>query len=410
VTTPVTAQEPPRTGHHHNPKDQPDTLQDASPEKPDAQVPLRPKESSEKGRDTVRWVTMIVVAIGFLFLVWYLAADRLTPFTGNARVQAFVVPIVPEVSGYVEAIPVARNQSVRANDVLVQIQRRRFELAVDEARANLDLAGQDVGAGSEGIKTAEAKLAEARTNLEISRIQAKRIISIEGSGAVAQAQVDQARAVVAKREAELVAAEAEVQRVTKQLGGIDADNAQIRAAIAALERARLDLARTTLRAPSNGFVTDVLIDEGYYAVAGQPLMTFISMADGWIEAYLTENNLGNVRPGNRVEITFDVRPGKVFQGEVIGRGYGADAGKKSKVGALPTIQSTRGWLRDPQRFPLMIRITDPALTDENGRYTGGLGLSVGAQADVVVYTGDSFILNSLAAAWIRVASVFSYAY
>ncbi len=358
----------------------------------------------------VRTITFIVLGVAFVILVWYLLADRMTPFTGNARVQAFVVPIVPEVSGYIIDIPVANNQRVSVNDVLVQIQPQRYELALQSADAQLELASQSVGAGGEQIRTAEARVAEARTNLEIYRIQAKRIISLEGTGAIALAQVDQARAEVTKRESELAAAEADLQRVRTELGTVGEENAAIRSAAAELERARLDLARTTIRAPSDGVVTDLQIDEGYYASAGQPLMTFISIDDTWIEAYMTENNLGRIKAGDPVEITFDVAPGRIVAGEVVSRGYGASAGKQSAAGDLPTVQSVRGWLRDPQRFPVVVRITDPQWISEDGRYRGGLKLSVGAQADAIVYTSDSTIMNALGAFYIRVISLFSYAY
>jgi multidrug resistance efflux pump len=148
-------------------------------------------------------------------------------------------------------------------------------------------------------------------------------------------------------------------------------------------------------------ITDLQVDTGYYAQAGQAMMTFIAIDDIWIEAYMTENNLENIVPGNEVDMVLDVRPGRIIRGKVISLGAGASIGDDTGPGELPKIQSTRGWLRDPQRFPIIITIPN---------YEGGYGLRVNSQVDVVVYTGENPILNPLAALWIRLLSYLSYIY
>jgi multidrug resistance efflux pump len=368
-----------------------------------------PSEAREGG-DPVRRVRRIALAICVLLLAWYLVSDRFTPYTNSARVRAYVVPVVAEVSGYVESVSVENNELVEANEVLIQLQRQRYELAVERAEAALDVAAQDVGAGAEEIQTAEARLAEARTNVEIYRIQAQRIIAIEDTGAVPKATVDQARAEVVKKEAEFDAAQADLERVRKGLGIVGKANPQIRAAVADLERGRLDLDRTTIRSPSKGMITDLQIDEGYFVSAGQPVMTFIAVDEVWIEAFMTENNLGRVKRGDPAEVAFDVAPGRIFAAEVVSVGGGASSGRSSGVGELPSVEAPRGWMRDPQRFPVILRLRESEYADQSGRYTGGLGLRVGSQVDAVVYTSDSWILNALAGAWLRIASLFSYAY
>ncbi len=391
-----------------NPKD---NTEDQSETPASETTPEHTPEKPSTGKtDVVRRWTVAVISVCVLLFIWYLVSDRLTPYTANARVRAFVVPIVPKVSGYVTEINVGNNQPVDVNQVLLRIAKRDYELAIIGAEAALEMAGQDVGAGAEEIKTAEARLAEARTNLEIYRIQAERILSIQNTGAVPKATVDQARAEVAKKQSELVAAEADVERVKTALGAEGVDNAQIRSAIATLEKARLDLAYTTVRAPSRGYVTDLTVDTGYYAKAGQPLMTFIAIDEMWIEAFMTENNLGRIEPGDPVDMVFDIAPGRVMTGEVVSLGGGAHTGEKSALGELPTVQAARGWLREPQRFAVIIKITEPDYTDPEGRYKGGLNLRAGSQADVTVYTGDHPFWNALASLWIRIVSLFSYAY
>ena len=359
---------------------------------------------------TIARVRRIAIAVCLLLLVWYLIADRVTPYTTSARVRAFVVPVVAEVSGYVDSVMVDNNEFVDPNEVLLQIQKQRYQIAVDGARAALELASQDVGAGAQEVNTAEAQLAEARTNLEIFRLQAQRVISIEDSGAVSQAIIDQARAEVVKKEAELEEAESNLNRVRAEYGITGDQHPQIRAAVADLEDSRLDLSRTTIQAPSKGMITDLQIAEGYFVNAGQPVMTFIAIDEVWIEAFMTENNLGRVARGDRAEVSFDMTPGRVHAAEVVSVGGGADTGQSNTVGQLPTVESPRGWLRDPQRFPVILRLSESEYLDSDGDYKGGLGLRVGSQADVVIYTGDSWILNGLAALWMRIASLFSFAY
>jgi multidrug resistance efflux pump len=129
-------------------------------------------------------------------------------------------------------------------------------------------------------------------------------------------------------------------------------------------------------------------------------MTFISASDAWVEAEMRENSLGNIEPGDPVEIVLDVAPGRVFAGTVASIGYGVETGN-DQLGALPSVGSKGGWLRDPQRFPVIIRFVGDAT----------LGLRrAGGQADVVIYTGDHFILNALAWVWIRIVSWLSFIY
>jgi multidrug resistance efflux pump len=179
----------------------------------------------------------------------------------------------------------------------------------------------------------------------------------------------------------------------------------MRAALAALDEARLNLERTTVRAPGQGYVGGLKIDEGTYVSAGQPAMTFIAIDDIWVEAYMTENQLSSMEYGNKVELAFDAYPGQIFEGKVKSAGAGVSMGKKADLGDLSTAQSTRAWLRDPQRFPVIIAITNYEF-DVNR--TGGLRLN--SQADVIVYTGEHAFWNALGRTWIRLMSWLSYAY
>lgn len=354
--------------------------------------------------DPVRRWTLIILTICAVLLVWHLFSDRVTPYTSNARVKAYVVPITPQVAGLVAAVNVENNQQVSRGEVLLEIDPTRYELEVQSAQAALDTAGQDVGAGTASVKTAEANVAKALAELTRSEQSQDRIqrIYAQDPGAVSKSERDFAASALAKAKGGLSAAEAELERAKQELGQQGADNPKVRSAIAALEQARFDLNNAKVRAPLGGLVTDLRLEQGYYAQPGQPLMTFIGIHDVWIEAYFRENNLGRIEPGDAVEIALDVQPGMIFSGTVASMSYGVNL-RDSELGDLPTVEDSRGWLRDAQRFPVIIHF-DEALGSVK------LGRRVGSQADVIVYTGNNFVLNTIGWLWIRIASLFSYAY
>jgi multidrug resistance efflux pump len=366
--------------------------------------------SSSNGQRGVRLTTLILLIIIALLFIWYMVADRLTPFTASARMQAYVVAVVPDVSGFITEVPVKKNQLAEVGDTLLQIETRRFDIAVEAAEAALELAGQDVGASTAVVATATANLAGARAQLEEAQVQGGRIFKLEEKGIYAKAKGDEARAQVATAQAQVTAAEGEVERAKQQLGsGGDADNPRVRRALAELEEARLNQTRTTLTAQTRGYIGGLKIDEGTYANAGQPVMTFISADDIWIEAFMTENNLGRIKLGDKVELTFDAFPGKIFEGKVKSVAVGVSTGKVTNLGDLPTVEKTRGWLRDPQRFPVIIETTNYNY-DVSTELASGLGLRLNSQADVIVYTGDHPFWNTLGKFWIRLMSWFSYVY
>jgi multidrug resistance efflux pump len=111
-----------------------------------------------------------------------------------------------------------------------------------------------------------------------------------------------------------------------------------------------------------------------------------------------------VAPDNKVEIVFDAFPGRIYNGKVKSTAWGVSTGKVINLGDLPTAAKAKGWLRDPQRFSVIIEIKDYEITDNTDRQ----GLRYNSQANVTVYTGDSAFWNALAKGWIRIISWFSY--
>jgi len=355
--------------------------------------------SKDSGQNTVARVTRIVLIICALFFVWYLVADRFTPLTSQARVRGRIVPVVPEVAGVIVDVLVDVNEVVIGGQPLFRIDSSDYDLAVARAEADLEQAGQEGGAATADVAGAQAELANATVILQNVEIDANRIFTLGEQRLVPEAQVVRAQTRLDEAKGTVANAQANLDRAREQLGAEGQNNPRVREALAALELVRLDLARTTVYSPTSGGISNLRLSAGYYAQPGQALTTFISDQDVWIEAYLRENSIGNVRPGQPVDITLDVAPGRIFAGEVVSLGYGVSTGQDTAVGALPTVAPSGGWLREPQRFPVVIRFSD--------NETVGLRRE-GGQAAVIVYTSGNWIVNALGWVAIRLVALFSY--
>jgi len=298
-------------------------------------------------------------------------------------------------------VNVDMNQVVKQGQLLVQIDPDTYELAVTQAEADLEKVGQTVGANTADVSSAQARLVEAKSNLLSVQSSAERIISIEATGVVTQAEVDRARADVTSAKARVAEAQADLDRAKENLGEEGAKNATVISAMATLGRAQLDLSRSKLYAPTDGGVTNVRVHVGYFANIGQPLMTFISSSDVWLEAYLRENNIGHIDVGDDVEFVLDSMPGVVHAGKAVSIGFGVSDNAQNQIGKLSTVQAPTGWLRDAQRFPVIIKFD----RDQTQGFLREAG-----QADVIVYATDNSFMNALAWVWIRVIAFLSYLY
>lgn len=363
-----------------------------------------PAATGKPPMDPVRKWTLIILAACAVLMIYYLVADRITPYTSQARVNALVIPIASEVSGTVVDVVVERNQSVEAGELMFQVERHRYALAVDTAKANLQSARQATGASTANIAAAEAQVISAiairlRAKQDIVRL---RRIKEEDPGAISDRRIELAEATYTAGQASVKAAEANLERARQDLGDTGDENFRVLQAQADLEQAEHNLLRTSVIAPDNGVVTDVRVDRGNFAQAGAPLMTFLASHDIWVQADFTENNLGNIKPGDKVEIVFDALPGEVVKGTIRTTGFGVNV-DSAPLGSLPTIENDRQWLRDAQRFSVLVDFELPSAEDRQG-------IRVGAQASVIVYTGGGFLFNSIAWIKMRLLSVFTYIY
>ena len=353
-----------------------------------------------KEKSSIKKVSLIVLLITGIFFVWYVISDRYTPYTDQGRIQGLITPVSPRVSGFVTDIKVDLHSRVNAGDTLFQIDKRPFEIAILIAEAEIDNSTQSVAASSASVKSSAGKLGVAKAQLDRAQRNWNRVQKVmeENEGALSESDKDQSETALLQAIEQVASAEASLERSKQSLGDSGPDNPKIRSAIQNLEKALLDLEFSTIIALTDGVIESFDVDLGYYANAGQPITTLISSSNVWIQANLKENNLSRMEIDNDVEFLLDIAPGKIFSGKVKSLGFGVATDETNK-GGLPTISEKKGWLQDPQRFPVIIICDDPNVKDL---------YRLGGQVDVVVYTGDNFVLNGIASLRLKLISMLSY--
>ena len=370
---------------------------------PDNEEHVETESSIKKEKKSpIKLITSIVLIISLLFFVWYILSERHTPYTDQARIKGLVTPVTSRVSGNIIDIRIELHSNVKAGDTLFLIDPSPFKIAVLKAEANIDNATQSVAASSSSVKSAAGKLGVAKAQLDRAQRNWNRVQKVmrDNAGALSESDKDQSETALLQATEQVASSEANLDRAKQSLGDSGPDNPKIRGAIQDLEKAQLDLAFAVIIAPTDGVIESFDIDLGYYASPGQPLTTLISKNDVWIQADMKENNLSLLKIGDPVKYTFDIAPGHIFEGSVRSLGYGV-ATNQSNKGGLPSVSSKNAWLRDPQRFPVIISFDTNAISQ--------LPIRICGHVHVVAYARENWILNVIASFRIKFNSWLSYA-
>jgi multidrug resistance efflux pump len=329
------------------------------------------------------------------------------PWTRNGQVRAQVIQITPRVSAPIIDLPIKDNQFVKKGDLLFKIDPRTFAANLAEARANLDRARDDIKAlekqveGAKAavlqydaqIEAATANITRTEAELERTKVDLERATELLKKGNVAKRRYDQAvadresavsaqnnaLANVSEARAEKLKAEADVAQARASLGAEGEENARLRAASAEIEAAELDLEFTQVRAPVNGYVTNLTLRLGSQGIANQPALALVDVQSFWVDGFFRENFIGDIRPGDEAVITLMTFPDTPIIGRVDSIGWGIaqqDGSTGEKL--LPNISPTFEWIRLAQRVPVRINLTE---------LPEGVELRVGTTASVLVRTG-----------------------
>ncbi len=319
---------------------------------------------------------------------WWLVASRYVS-TDDAYVEATPAQITPQVSASIVAVPVRNTQYVRAGTVLVVLDSADARIALERAQAQLQAAERAVRGDFAGVRqfTAQiaarrAEIAAARSNLGKARSDLARRERLAATGAISAEDLTAAENAYRDAKAALAVAEAQFREAQQARAVRDAliagssvrDNPQVLAARARLQQAQLNLARTVIRAPIGGIVTNDTAQVGQRAAVGVALMSVVPIYRAYVNANFKETELARVRVGDPVTLRSDLYgDGVVYHGRVAGLAGGTGAA----FALIPAQNATGNWIKVVQRLPVRIEI-DPA---ELRRDPLRVGLSMTATID-----------------------------
>jgi len=302
----------------------------------------------------------VIVAVVAAYL--YLTGGRFES-TDDANVQSARVAISANVAGRVQDIAVRDNQAVHRDDILFRLDDAPFRIAVDEASAQLASARLQIESLKANYRQRQSELTSAKDTLAFQQTEYDRQKRLLGSGIASQSQVDRATHALDEARAQVAGAQQQISAVIANLGGnpnIEPDrHPLVQQAQALLDRAKLNLSYTVVKAPSDGIVTRVeQLQVGTYISASAPVFALVSTGNIWIEANFKEDQLTHMRVGQAASVEVDSYPGKTFEGKVAS----VSPGTGSQFSVLPPENATGNWVKVVQRLPVRVELEhlDPA--------------------------------------------------
>ncbi|WDS34975.1 HlyD family secretion protein [Pseudoxanthomonas sp.] len=335
-----------------------------------------------------RNTSLLFIALGVCVLAlsgWAVTRDGSSQSTDDAYVSADSVLVAPKVGGFVEAVLVEDNQSVKRGQLLARIDARDYDVARETARADLASAQAQLASAQAALERQGALVRQARAvvqsdaaDLRLAGAERRRYqnLSDQGAGTVqnaqqASARLESAQAHHLERQAAL---EAAIQQAPLLEAGVHAAQASVQRGQAALARAELDLSHTELRAPVDGMVGRRGLRVGAYVTPGTPLVAVVPLQHAFVIANYQETQMTHVRPGQRVQIRVDVFPGQVLHGHVdsIAPATGVT------FAAVAPENATGNFTKVVQRIPVKVLLDH----DQALRRQLRVGMSVEADIDL----------------------------
>ena len=324
-------------------------------------------------QNTLGWVLGIgLILLGAFSLLMLAAELEDQPRTEDAYTRANIIGIAPHVSGRIMELNVQDNQPVKAGDLLFVVDPRPYEIALQEAKAQLELVNLSIRGYEDQIKAVEANIVAAKAKIAQDRALADyasqylaRVEPLLGSRFVTPDQVDKARsqalameAAVATSQAELAAAEQQYQVSVTNLGEVGDVNARRVAAQVEVNRAKLFLDYCYVEAPFDGYITNLNITIGEYANVGQQVFAIVDRTVWYVMANFKETYLEYLTIGDTVEIYLMSYPQYRIKGRIQGIGWAITDTEGPTLDPIPTVSPTLDWVRLAQRFPVRIVIEE----------------------------------------------------
>ena len=350
---------------------------------------------------------IVLVAVGAVLIKYGTLLTN--PWTRDGQVQANVIEIAPRVSGPIVALPIRDNQFVHAGDLLFEIDPRTYQASLDQARAlveqtsgNVEVLVEQVEGAKAGVAVARASIDQARSGiaqieatLARSRAELERQQSLLPKKATSQKAMERAlagydvgleekkvgQAALHQAESNLLKAQASLAEAEARLGALGESNPQLRQALATLRQAELNVEFTKVRAPVDGYITNLRLRIGSQVNANQSALALVDTASYWVDGYFKENTIRDIESGDRAFVTLMTYPDQPIEGVVDSIGWGISQQDGSPGGnMLPRISATFEWIRLAQRIPVRIHLNE---------LPEGIRLRVGTTCSVLVRTGTA---------------------
>jgi multidrug resistance efflux pump len=289
------------------------------------------------------------------------------PWTRDGTVRTYVVTMAPEVAGRIVELPVVDNQFVHKGDLLLVIEPTDYrislqlaEAAVRQAQANAQNIEAQITVQQAQVSASQAQVEEAQAALTFAQQQAARYqdLAVREAGTVLMEQ--QTASTLGRSQAALKNAQAAVTSAERQIASLKAQHSSAEASIAQAtaqrDQARVNLQRTQIHSPVNGWVTNLLAQLGDYVTVGRNVISIVDADSFWVDAYFEETQLASVRQGDPAKIKL-MGYSQIVRGEVAGiaRGINVPNAQPDQAG-LATVNPIFTWVRLAQRVPVRIRI------------------------------------------------------
>jgi membrane fusion protein (multidrug efflux system) len=319
---------------------------DASAETPK----VKRKQRKVTGKGWLRTFLMLIVPA--LLLVgggyyWLMSGGSVS--TDDAQIKQDIVSVSAQVTGPIQQVFVKDGAKVKRGDLLFRIDPAPFKVALEQAQAQLAAARLQTSQLRTQAAGTGADITGEQANLAIKRNALSRQQALLAKGFTTRSDYDDALNEVKTAEQELADARARAANAHAALA--PGEQPSIAQAQAAVDKARLDLSRTEVRAPMDGIVENAdNLQIGQMAVTGLGMLSLVHSQEAWVEANFKEKDVGRMHSGERASIEVDAYPGKKFEAHV--RSIGAGTG--SEFSLLPAQNANGNWVKVTQRVPVRI--------------------------------------------------------
>jgi multidrug resistance efflux pump len=341
-------------------------------------------------------IVAVIPIIGMTVMI--LLLNVVAPSSADVRVIKYVVQVVPQVRGRVIEVPVQGNDYVKKGDVLFRIDPTPYELQVKTLEAQLANAEGASRQLTEQQKSATANKQAVASRLDLARLRVQQYQELAETGAGDAFALQKAQADVKDLESQYASAAGAEAQVRERLETrVDGDLAEVAQIKAQLENARWELEQTTTVAPADGWVINLQLRPGSFAVPLPAMVALTFVEDGYqVIALYNQNELHQVQPGNRAEITLKTLPGQIIKAKVDSIIWAQGQGQVAQTGVLPQT----GYAPvPPGRFAVKLEV------DEKYR---DVFLAAGAAGEAAIYTDHMAVLHVIRMVILRVSAKLNY--